>query len=411
MNWDYFRTRVLLSPEVNNLNCGSFGPSMVRGHEFAAEQRLQLASRPMDFYLRLAPSLLAKARTELSAWINHNPTRLFFTNNVSTAINQVGRSLVGSGFRGVILTTDLEYGCIRWFWEVLANQFGAEIRTIKIPRMPEDSGEILDSFAKEMTEGVKILFFSHVISATGMVLPIEEICSLARVKGITTIVDGAHGPGQMALDLEKIRASAYCANLHKWLCSPTGGAFIAFHDELAERLEPVTISWGYSGYCLQPERKNPISQDDPDLFGSTARLRRLEFQGTQDVCPWLSVPSVLEEWREIGSDAIYARQREMSGFTRDLMTNRGLEVWTPANGKLSGAMTAWELPSEWNLEAVRNWLYYKHRIEVGLNRLPSGELLLRVSNHFFTQKSEVEQLSNVFRKSVPDLMSEVGDYL
>ena len=93
------------------------------------------------------------------------------------------------------------------------------------------------------------------------------------------------------------------------------------------------------------------------------------------------------------------------------MTNRGLEAWTPANGKLSGAMTAWELPSEWNLEAVRNWLYYKHRIEVGLNRLPSGELLLRVSNHFFTQKSEVEQLSNVFRKSIPDLMSEVGDYL
>lgn len=410
IDWAKSRARVLLDSKVINLNCGSFGPTWRSAFEKAAEFRLQLASGPMDFYLRKAPALLANARKELANWFNQPASRIFFTSNVSVAINQVAQSLMNPNFRGAILLTDLEYGCMRWCWESLCNRHGAELRVVKLPRVPKCEQEILDAFAKEMHGSVRILFFSHIVSSTGSVLPAEKICELARQRGIFTVVDGAHGPGQVHLDLRRLGANAYCGNLHKWLSAPTGSGFVAFDEDLANRLEPLVVSWGYRGYCSQSADWTTAPWDDPDEWGATPRLRRLEFQGTQDICPWLAIPVVLEEWRALNPECIYARQRDLSCHTRERLCGQSWKCWTPELPALHGAMTAWELPAQWRLEAVRKWLRVQHGVEVGLNRLPTGELLLRISNHFFTQESEIDFLTGLLSSPVGILETEMESF-
>jgi isopenicillin-N epimerase len=410
IDWAKFRERVLLDQTVINLNCGSFGPTWRSAFQKAAELRLQLASGPMDFYLRKAPALLAKARDELASWFNHPVTRLFFTSNVSVAINQVAQSLVSPDFRGAVLLTDLEYGCMRWCWESLCNRHGAELRLVQLPSAPKSKQEILDAFEKEMRGSVRILFFSHIISSTGLVLPAREICELARQRGIVTVVDGAHGPGQLPLDLRQIGAHAYCANLHKWLSAPTGGGFVAFDEDLENRLGPLVVSWGYRGYCSQTADWTAAPWDEPDEWGATPRLRKLEFQGTQDICPWLAIPAVLDEWRSIKPEIIYDRQRCLSGHTRGKLCGQPWKCWTPESPELHAAMTAWELPAVWRLEVVRKWLRVQHGVEVGLNRLPTGELLLRISNHFFTQESEIDVLAGVLSSPVGELEAEMEPF-
>lgn len=410
MDWELLRQKVLLEDSVNNLNCGSFGPTWRSAHQHAAELRGRLASAPMDFFLRMVPGQLEGARKRLAAWVNHPWRSLFFTSNVSVAINLVAKSLMPPGFRGAVLLTDLEYGCMRWCWESWCANSGAELRVVDLPRFPKDPAEILDAFREKMTPSVKIVFFSHIISATGMILPAREICALARKKGIVSVVDGAHGPGQLPLDLPSIGANAYCANLHKWLGVPAGSGMVAFDDEIKDRLDPLVISWGYRGYCSQSSGLDKLPLDSPDEWGGTPRLRRLEFQGTQDVCPWLSTGAALQEWDTIGPEKIYGKQRILSDYTRQKMSGKGWKCWTPDNREMQGAMTAWELSGTWNLDVVRNWLRQKYQTEVGLNRLPTGELLLRVSNHFFTRESEIDVLIRALSAPRVELEAEMGGY-
>ena len=410
MNWEVIRQRVLLEESVINLNCGSFGPTWKSAHHQAAELRNVLASAPMDFFLRMVPERLEGARKGLAKWVNHPWSRLFFTGNVSLAINLVAKSLMKNGFRGAVLLTNLEYGCMRWCWESFCASSGAELRVVELPKFPKSPDEILDAFCEKLTSSVKILFFSHIISATGMILPAREICAMAKDRGILSVVDGAHGPGHLNLDLASIGANAYCANLHKWLGVPAGSGMVAFDDALMERLDPLSISWGYQGYCKQPPDWNGVPLDSPDQWGGTPRLRRLEFQGTQDVCPWLATAAALVEWDAIGPEKIYSRQRFLSDYTRRVMSDKGYRSWTPEMPEMHGAMTAWELPDNWQLEAVRNWLRQKYQMEVGLNRLPNGELLLRISNHFFTRESEIDVLVRALAKPMAELDAAVGEF-
>ena len=410
MEWDLVRQKVLLEDSVVNLNCGSFGPTWRSAFLHAANLRSVLASAPMDFFLRLVPGELERARRSLADWVNHPWRRLFFTSNVSVAINLVAKSLLTSGFRGAVLLTDLEYGCMRWCWESLCAISGAELRVVELPRFPKDSEEIIDAFREKMTSSVKIVFFSHIISATGMILPAREICSLARNRGIVSVVDGAHGPGFLPLDIASIGANAYCANLHKWLGVPAGSAMVAFDEGLMDRLDPLVVSWGYRGYCNQPAGWDSRPLDSPDEWGGTPRLRRLEFQGTQDICQWLSTEATLQEWDSIGPDNVFSRQRKLSDYSRQEMAGKGWKAWTPESPEMHGAMTAWELPRTWNLDLVRNWLRQKYRLEVGLNRLPTGELLLRISNHFFTTQSEIDVLIRALSAPRAGLETEMWEF-
>jgi isopenicillin-N epimerase len=380
---------MLLDPEVANLNCGSFGPTARGVFEEVTRLRRRQAEEPMDFLIRQLPPLLWAARCRLASFLNVEPDRLVFTANVTAAVNLVASSLTLDA-PGEVLLTDHEYGCMHWCWERAARRMGLELRTFALPTMAGDPALIVESACRAMTPRTRLFFFSHVLSPTGLVLPAKELCAEARRRGILTVVDGAHAPAFLPLDLSAIPFDFYGANCHKWLLAPLGSGFLCFAPEVAERLEPLQVSWGYHA--------GPSPADEPDEFGSTPRLRRLEFEGTRDVCPWLLVPAAIDFQSALGFERIWTRMRELAGHARRRLD--WLVPATPEDERLSGAMAAFELPAGTDPVKLRAGLWHR-RVEVNVVERPD-RLLVRTSTHFFNTHEEVDRLAD----ALPELLRE-----
>src|SRR6516165_7182462 len=200
---------------------------------------------------------------------------LVFSANVTAAINLVACSMSVVA-PGEILLTDHEYGAMHWCWERAAQRLGLKLRTFALPIMPNDPAEIVTAFADAITAETRLLFFSHVLSPTGLVLPAREICALARSRGIVTVVDGAHAPAMIPLGVEAIGADYYGANCHKWLLAPIGSGFLYLGAGNEDRLAPLQVSWGW--------RRDFAKLNDRNELGSTHRIAFLEHEGTRDIC-------------------------------------------------------------------------------------------------------------------------------
>jgi isopenicillin-N epimerase len=384
------RRRMLLDPAVTMLNTGSFGPLPEPVFDRVTGLRRQLAAGPTDFFVRRLPPLLWHARERLADFLGTVPHRLVFTSNVSAAVN-----LVAGGLRlnspGEILLTDHEYGAMVWCWERAARRQGLTVRTFKLPTMAADPAEIVAAAAGAMSAKTRLFFFSHVLSPTGLVLPAAELCRQARERGIVTVVDGAHAPAMIPLDVTAVGADFYAGNCHKWLLAPTGSGFLVVGPGNEDRLDPLHVSWGY-----HPD-SDPLGEgsvapgpDDPDAYGSTRRVRRLEFEGTRDVCPWLAVPAAIDFQAALGWEAVRGRTAELAAYTRRAIR---LPPATPAVPGLHGAMTAFELPAGTDPVRLRERLW-EARVEVPVIDRPD-RLLLRVSHHFYTTEAEIDRLAEV----------------
>jgi isopenicillin-N epimerase len=383
---------MLLDPTVANLNTGSFGPTPQPVFERATELRRRLAAEPMDFLLRQAPPLLWHARERLAEFLGTVPERLVFTQNVTTTINIVAASLRLAA-PGDVLMSDREYGSMQWAWERAARRQGLTVRFVRLPLMPSDPGEIVEAYRAAITPRTRLLFFSHVLAATGLVLPVKELCDLARRHGILTAVDGAHAPAMVDVDIEAFGCDFYGGNCHKWLLAPIGSGFLAVGRDGLDRLQPLQVSWGY-----YPDRNR--RPDERDEFGSTPRLRQLEFEGTRDPCAWLVVPDAIDFQAALGWEAIRERVRELATYTRTRFNGlAGLRLTTPADPALHGAMTAFWWPAGLDAERLRQQLWDR-RIEAVVGEWPDG-VTLRVSTHFYTTEAEIDRLADV----VPRLAS------
>ena len=243
-----------------------------------------------------------------------------------------------------------------------------------------------------MTERTRLFFFSHVLSPTGLVLPARELCAEARKRGILTVVDGAHAPAFMPLNLDDIGADFYGSNCHKWLLAPTGSGFLHLGAGSWERVQPLQVSWGW-----RPERDR---LDEPDEFGSTPRLRCLEFEGTRDVCPWLAVPAAIDFQAEIGFERIRERIGELTRYVRRRLTGLcGLTLATPEHPDLHGAMTAFRLPPGATRRRCGAGVWEEWRIELPVIERPEG-LLIRRRTHFYNTEEEVDRLA----EALPSLL-------
>ena len=387
-DWSAARALVPLDPTVTMLNTGSFGPTPTPVFERVTELRRQLAAGPTDFFVRRAPSLLWHSRERAAAFLGTVPQRLVFTTNVSVAINIVSSSIAVNG-PGEILITDHEYGAMVWAWERAAERLGLTIRTFPLPTLPSDPGEIVEAATKAMTPQTRLFFFSHVLSPTGLVLPAKELCAAARDRDILTVVDGAHAPAMIPLNVTDVGADFYTGNLHKWLLAPIGCGFLVIGPGLEDRLEPLVVSWGYkSNQYPISDATTSIGPDDPDSYGSTPRTRYLEFDGTRDVCPWLTVPAAIDFQTLLGFDAIRGRMAELAAYTHRVIP---LKLATPAVPGLHGSMTAFELPAGKTAAQWRKELWDR-RIEAPIIERPE-RLLIRVSHHFYTTEAEIDVLA------------------
>lgn len=398
IDWAAARARMVLDPTATMLNTGSFGPLPEPVFDRATDLRRRLAAGPTDFFVRQMPPLLWEVRERTAAFLGTVPQRLVFTSNVSAAIN-----LVASGLRlaapGEILMSDHEYGAMIWCWERAAQRQGLTIRTFKLPTMATDPAEIVAAAVKAMTPRTRLFFFSHVLSPTGLVLPAKELCAEARRRGIVTVVDGAHAPVYIPLNVSDVNADFYGGNLHKWLLAPSGAGFLVIGPGNEDRLQPLHVSWGYHA------DKYPIGEvaqsagpDARDAYGSTPRIRFLEFEGTRDPGAWLAVPAAIDFQAEYGFDNVRSRIAELAAYTRKVIGEGGvgLPLATPAAPGMCGAMTAFELPAGSSAPKLRKELWAR-RVEIPVIERPD-RLLLRVSHHFYTTEAEIDRLEEVLRE-------------
>lgn len=392
-DWSAARARMILDATVTMLNTGSFGPLPQPVFDRVTAIRHRLAAGPTDFYVRQAPPLLWEARERTAAFLGTTPQRLVFTTNVSAAIN-----LIASGLRlnspGEILMTDHEYGAMVWCWERVGQRQGLSVRTFPLPTMATDPGEIVEAMRKAITPRTRVLFFSHVLSPTGLVLPAKELCAEARKRGVLTVIDGAHAAAMLPLNIDSVGADFYTGNLHKWLLAPSGAGFLAIGPGNEDRLQPLHVSWGYHAdkYPIGEVTKS-AGPDARDGYGSTPRIRFLEFEGTRDFCPWLAVPSAIDFQTELGWDAVRSRIAELAAYTRKVIGDTGLSLATPTHPGMHGAMTAFNLPTTVNPPKLRRELWDR-RIEIPvIERERPDRLLLRVSHHFYTTEAEIDILA------------------
>jgi isopenicillin-N epimerase len=394
--WQSARERMILDPTIVNLNTGSFGPLPKAVFDRVTELRRMLAAEPTHFFVRQAPPLLWHARERLAAYLGTVPTRLVFTANVSAAINLVASGLTLST-PGEILLTDHEYRAMHWCWERAAERQGLTLRTFPLPTMAESPVEIVAAATQAMSPRTRLFFFSHVLSPTGLVLPAKELCAEARRRGIITVVDGAHAPAMIPLNVTEVGADFYTGNCHKWLLAPSGAGFLIVGPGNEDRLRPLHVSWGYrpNEYPLGEQGADHPDPDKPDKFGSTSRTRFLEFEGTRDITPWLSVPDAIDFQAAIGVTAIRHRIAELVAYTRKRIAGPNLKLATPTANGMHGSMTAFELPFRGPAKAaVLRQAIWKHRIEVPIVERPD-RLLLRVSTHFYNTTEEIDRLAEV----------------
>lgn len=365
----------LLDDSVIYLNHGSFGACPKPVFETYQDWQRQLELQPVEFLGRRAKDLLAQARSVLAEYLHTRPEDLVYTPNPTTAINMVVRSLdLAPGDE--ILTSDHEYGAMDRTWRFICQKTGAQYIQRSIPLPIGTHAEFADYFMDGVTPRTRVIFLSHITSPTALIFPVTEICRRARELGITTIIDGAHAPGQLSLDLSEINPDIYTGACHKWLCAPKGSAFLFAHPDIQEGLEPLIFSWGY-----QSDRPGPSRFIDYH-----------EWQGTRDLAAFLSVPRAIQYQQE--NNWAEVRQRchalAIKAHTR-INSLTGLEALSPPSSEWFQQMVAVRLPPAVDPEQISTYLYDQHRIEV-LAQTWHDQPLLRVSFQAYNQESDLDAL-------------------
>jgi isopenicillin-N epimerase len=331
----------LLDPEVVFLNHGSFGACPRPVFDVYQEWQRRVEREPVALLGRRLEDELAAVRSALGAYVGAPSEDLALARNATTALNAVLRSLrFAPGDE--ILTTEHEYGALDVLLDFVSERTGA-----RVVRRPGSDASAIWSGATSRT---RALVVSHVTSPTALVLPVEELCARAREAGVLSVVDGAHAPGHVPLDLRRLGADFYAGNCHKWLCAPKGAGFVYARPEHQELLEPSVVGWGFR----------------ESEFGS-----RHGPQGTADPAAYLSVPAAIEFVREQGR-AAECRTLLREGSRR--LAAAGFEPYAPDQPL---QMASFRLPRS-DPEEVELRLLEEFRIEAPVREW-NGQILLRVS--------------------------------
>jgi isopenicillin-N epimerase len=340
------RELFLLDPEVTFLNHGSFGATPRPVFEEYQRWQRELEREPVDFIARRLPGLLAEARAALGAYVGAAADDLTFVPNATTGINMVARALdLQPGDE--VLASDLEYGALNFTWERTPATY------VRAP---------VDELFEHVTERTRVLFVSHITSETALLLPVEELVARGRELGLVTVVDGAHAPAHVPLDLEALGADFYAGNCHKWLCAPKGAGFLWVAPAWQERVGGAIVSWGYA--------------EDRDTF-----LERTEMQGTRDSSAYLAVPAAIEFVQEHDDvERCVALAREAR---RELCALLDAEPIAPESQVLR--MASFTVP---DAERVQKRLWDDYRIEIPAMR----DDLMRISVAMYTEREDVERL-------------------
>jgi isopenicillin-N epimerase len=307
-----------------------------------------------------------------------------FVPNATTALNIVARALpLQPGDQ--VLATDHEYGALDRTWRFVCEQRGARYITQALPYPLETAEQVVEALWAGVTERTRVLFMSHITSPTALILPVAELVRRARQAGILTVIDGAHAPGQVPLDLTALGADFYSGNCHKWLCAPKGAALLFARREVQHLLQPLVVSWGWRS----------------DTPGPSRFVDEQEWQGTRDPAAYLAVTDAIAFEAEHNWTQVQARCHDLLGEARHGVTAlTGLEDICPDSPRWYAQMASLPLPA-CDAMALKAALYDEFSIEVPALEW-KGRQFVRVSIQGYNTAADVDSLLTALRELLPN---------
>lgn len=379
------------------LNHGSFGACPLPVLEYRRQLLAELESEAMEYLLHRAQPLVDGSRRILCDLIGADPSEVVFVANATSGVNAVLRSL---DFRpsDEILTTSHEYNACRNVANYVAARAGAKVVEVPLPLPVESPEQIVEAVMSRVTPNTRLALVDHVTSPTAIVFPVEQIVRRLAERNIDVLIDGAHAPGMVPLDLRRMGVAYYTGNCHKWLCSPKGAGFLYVRPDRQEGIMPTVI-----GHGVNSPRKG--YNHFQDLF---------DWPGTFDPAPWICVGRSIEflsSLLEGGLPALMRRNHDLAVWARRLFIERlGASPICPES--MLGSMSAVILPfdigtqlDETTSPTPTHWLYnelrQKHHLEAVLYHYPAPpQAVLRVSAQAYNSPEQYEKLADVLRQII-----------
>ena len=381
-----------LDPSVTFLNHGSFGACPLPVLEAQRRWRERLEAEPVRFMVEALEPALDRARAAAAAFVGADPDGFAFVTNATTGVSTVLASLLLCGHVAAgdeLLTTDHAYNACRNALERLAGFAGARVVTATLPFPLSDPEQVVEAVLGAVTPKTRLVLLDHVTSPTGLVLPVERLVPALQGRGIDVLLDSAHGPGMVDLDVERSGAAYVTGNFHKWVCAPKGAAFLSVRADRRARIRPLVTSHGMN-----------YPRTDRSAF-----RKEIDWTGTDDPSAWLCVPDAIEFLRGLlpgGWPALREHNRQGALAARRRLAAR-LGVEPPAPESMIGSLAALPLPDAPDRarapspyrEPLQAALVERHRIQVPVMTWPARpRRLIRTSTQVYNEPAEVERLAD-----------------
>jgi isopenicillin-N epimerase len=375
-----------LDPRITFLNHGSYGavPLKIQQHYFSIHKRIE--ENPVAFLSRNLPERLMTARHAVGRWLNTDPEGLAFVGNATSGVGSVLSSMTFFGGDEIVFHNH-GYGWVRQGLANLAGRTGVVVREAEIPLRPQSNEEIVDAFAKVLNSKTKLLICDHVTSPTGLVFPVKDIVDLARKARVPVLIDGAHAPAFLSLDVDSVGADFYTGNFHKWLCAPRGSAFLSVDPQWRNIIRPQSIS--YVGGVTH----HNYDQSFTGYF---------DWTGTNDFSAWLTVPEAIRFHEELGWERIFAQRSELlTSFYEYYLDKMKIADFTlPARHLLGGMVTLpWRTKPDIELSNALARALTQELCEQAGVEIPviffANQLHVRLSAQIYNRIADVEKLVEV----------------
>jgi len=380
----------LLNPRIVFLNHGSYGATPKAVFEAYQNWQLRLERQPVLFLGRELDGLLLESRIVLGKYLNADADDLVYVPNATHGVNIIAHSLrLNPGDE--ILTTDHEYGACDYTWDFICGKTGAKYihQAIQLPAHSEE--EIVEEFWQGLTSRTKVIYLSHITSPTALRFPVEKICQRARNAGILSIIDAAHSPGQIPVDLQTLNADVIFGNAHKWMLAPKGAAFLYVRREIQNLINPLIVSWG----------TNPT----PDIATGSQFIDILQWTGTKDPAAALTVPTAIQfvkdyDWQEVRRQCHLLLRQAIERIC-DLSK---LSPLYPLDSDFYSQMGIAPIPKS-DLAALKSRLYDEYQVEVPLIQWQDRQFI-RISIQGYNTQDDVDALVNAVKVLVPQVRLE-----